>query len=55
MFIGDWLVDVIAGERFFNLRLLWMWLHVVDEAEYKRPENRRRGLNTFKKEQVFTF
>ena len=38
MFIGDWLVDVIAGERFFNLRLLWMRLHIVDEAKYERSE-----------------
>ena len=34
------LVDVIAGERFFNLRLLWMRLHIVDEAKYERSENR---------------
>ena len=41
-FIGDWrLVDVIAGERLFNLRLLRMWLHIVDEAEYERSENRK--------------
>ena len=47
MFCGDgwnWLVDVIAGERFFNLRLLRVWLHIVDEAKYERSENRKKVL-----------
>ena len=43
VFFGDgwnWLVDVIAGERFFNLRLVRKWLHIVDEAKYERSERR---------------
>ena len=48
VFIGDgwnWLVDVIAGERFFNLRLVRKWFHIVDEAKYERSE-RKNGLKT---------
>ena len=43
VFFGDgwnWLVDVIAGERFFNLRLVRKWLHIVDEAKYERSERK---------------
>ena len=37
--VGDEeLVDVIARERVFNLRLLRMRLDVVDEAKYERSE-----------------